>query len=398
MRKPPLKMPVATETWEPSFPPTRRPGEEEGDGEDGPDARLDIRIELLNDATVVVDYSLVGASNLSAPAAAATLFASAQRLKHRRYQEYDAATGRRTTNLKVRPFIQSTFGPFGPEAAALLRDIRRESKCSTRALEDRLAVFLARAVARRLRRAYGAYSVESPESASWWPDLPRPGPGPPDVAGPDDRSPGGPPGGRAPYSSLISPDKRSPSNGKKKAEEEKEQREEVKETGDPHPGCRSNLRGGQSRNGKNGTGSPTRKSHGSRAMGKLGKGLSCSGEQAQGDGKADRCIPALEYRLECRKGMGTLDPGAAQKRMPPRRGGLSPEKTAACVSKYCHRELRPERGKPGGIYGPDGAKLPESVFYRLSKKRYQARARGVDGGPHKTLEAAVAAVAQLRAA
>jgi hypothetical protein len=441
MRKPPLKMPVATETWEPSFPPTRRPGEEEGDGEDGPDARLDIRIELLNDATVVVDYSLVGASNLSAPAAAATLFASAQRLKHRRYQEYDAATGRRTTNLKVRPFIQSTFGPFGPEAAALLRDIRSESKCSTRALEDRLAVFLARAVARRLRRAYGAYSVESPESASWWPDLPRPGPGPPDVAGPDDRSPGGPPGGRAPYSSLISPDKRSPSNGKKKAEEEKEQREEVKETGDPHPGCRSNLRGGQSRNGKglpcsreraqngktgsptrksygsqekeanglpcsgeraqngkNGTGSPTRKSHGSRAMGKLGKGLSCSGERAQGDGKADRCIPALEYRLECRKGMGTLDPGAAQKRMPPRRGGLSPEKTAACVSKYCHRELRPERGKPGGIYGPDGAKLPESVFYRLSKKRYQARARGVDGGPHKTLEAAVAAVAQLRAA
>jgi hypothetical protein len=62
------------------------------------------------------------------------------------------------------------------------------------------------------------------------------------------------------------------------------------------------------------------------------------------------------------------------------------------------REVRPERGKPGGIYGPDGAKLPESVFYRLLKKRFQARAGGVDGRHHKTLEAAVAEADLFRAA
>ena len=61
------------------------------------------------------------------------------------------------------------------------------------------------------------------------------------------------------------------------------------------------------------------------------------------------------------------------------------------------REVRPERGKPGGIYGPDGAKLPESVFYRLLKKRFQARAGGVDGRHHKTLEAAVAEADLFRA-
>ena len=59
-------------------------------------------------------------------------------------------------------------------------------------------------------------------------------------------------------------------------------------------------------------------------------------------------------------------------------------------------EVRPEHGKPGGIYGPDGAKLPESVYYRLAKKRFQARVKGVDGSHHKTCEAAVAEVALLR--
>ncbi|MEO2237237.1 MAG: hypothetical protein ABGW95_03190, partial [Candidatus Poseidoniia archaeon] len=123
LRKRPLRMPVEVETWEPSFPPPRAANAEACDDEDGPDARLDLRIEELLDTTVVVDYSLVGATNLYAPATAKTLFASAQRGKHDRYREYDAATGRRFTNLKLRPFIQSTFGSLGPEACAFLRDV-----------------------------------------------------------------------------------------------------------------------------------------------------------------------------------------------------------------------------------------------------------------------------------
>ena len=88
LRKRPLRMPVEVETWEPSFPPPRAPDAEASDVEDGPDARLDLRIEELGDATVVVDYSLVGATNLYAPATAKTLFVSAQRGKHARYREY----------------------------------------------------------------------------------------------------------------------------------------------------------------------------------------------------------------------------------------------------------------------------------------------------------------------
>ena len=59
------------------------------------------------------------------------------------------------------------------------------------------------------------------------------------------------------------------------------------------------------------------------------------------------------------------------------------------------RESRPEFGEPGGIYGPDGARLPAHVFYRASKRRYRARVRRVDGKHHRDLAAAIAEASAL---
>lgn len=353
-----LRMPVEIETWEPSFPPPRAANAEASDDEDGPDARLDLRIEELLDATVVVDYSLVGATNLYAPATAKTLFASAQRGKHARYREFDAATGRRFTNLKLRPFIQSTFGSLGPEACALLRDVRKEAGVSTRALEDRLAVFLARAVARRLRRAYGVCSIAPPEASSWWPDLPQSGPGrAPDE--PDERSTPSTP--RATSAAPRSAAGRSSSKVTSHAEEGVRERSEVsKETGGTPPDR---------------TGSRTRESSGSHGKEPRG-GKSSRGKELKSGNRPVGKVPEYANRSQ---GNGQPGPKVARHAG----NGRGP------------RGSRPEFGKPGGIYGPDGARLPAPVFYRANKERYQVRVRRVDGKHHRDLATAIAEASVL---
>ena len=134
-------------------------------------ARRHGRVECLRDATNVVDYKLGGATCPSAPQSAAVLFNRIAARNRDQYREHDDA-GRRATNLKLRPFIQSTFGSIGPDAVAFLADVRADTGASTRALQDRLSIFLARAVARRLRRAHGAFGVPPPEAAGWWPEAP----------------------------------------------------------------------------------------------------------------------------------------------------------------------------------------------------------------------------------
>jgi hypothetical protein len=354
LQKTPIKLPVATETWEPSFPPPRKPEHRQTEGNGEPDARLDLRIELLRDTTVVVDYSLVGATNLYAPATAKTLFAAAQRAKHDRYQEFDPATGRRATNLKVRPFIQSTFGSLGPEAGALLRDVRREAKCSTRALEDRLAVFLARAGARRLRRAYGAYSVAPPEPSSWWPGLPRPGPSAPDDAGP---------GGRSPDRGVTG----------------RERTEDSNEAGGTHP----DFTGRRARKSSGPHGSVPeggKRSHSKEP--KIGQSSEPHGKEL----KYGESPHGKELKIGSRPDCGDSSQDNGQP---------GPKAARRAGKSRGPRESRPEFGEPGGIYGPDGARLPAHVFFRANKGRYLVRARRVDGKHHQDLAAAIAEASAL---
>ena len=288
LKRRPLGLAVEVESWEPSFPPPRRAGHPCPHGErarraaedtnDEPCARLDLRVECLRDATNVVDYKLGGATCPSAPQSAAVLFSRMATRNRDQYRERDDE-GRRATNLKLRPFIQSTFGSIGPDAVAFLADVRAETGASTRALQDRLAIFLARAVARRLRRAYGAYSVPPPETAGWWPEAPQPGSAPP---------------------------------------------------------------------GGDGSG---------------GAEAGWWGDALASDGASD--APAA----------GTPGDGAAAPGGAPRKGGKP-------------RESKPLRGAPGGIYGPDGARLPPNVFYLKGKKRYQSGLGQTKGKNRVTLAVA----------
>ena len=84
---------------------------------------------------------------------------------------------------------------------------------------------------------------------------------------------------------------------------------------------------------------------------------------------------------------GSLGSGAAEPRgapRPPRRGGRD-------------RSSRPERGKPGGIYGPDGVRLPDGVSYIVGRKRFRAELLGVRKTNRESLEEACADAAQVRA-
>ena len=166
------------------------------------------------------------------------------------------------------------------------RDVRLETGASTRALQDRLAIFLARAVARRLRRAYGSFNVALPDSGGWWPDLQPAGPNAP--------------GGAAPR--------------------------------EGHLGWWAGA-----------------------VAGALGRG-------------AD-------------------EPGDASHPRPAPRGSKGGKP----------RESKPLRGSPGGIYGPDGVRLPSNVFYLLAKKRYQSGIGQTKGANRQFLAEACADAALLQA-
>ena len=270
-------------------------------------------------------------------------------------------------------------------------------------------------MARRLRRAYGAYSVAPPETPGWWPDLPRPGPSTADDSAPHGRSPGrrgAPPpprelgtttepqagaaeGSSAPGASglgALSPSPPlvfSPSlslfppltsvgisreekkkderrNGQKKHEKDPKELRLAESDGNGHVKAGHEKAGGSVASEPNGQ----EKAGGSVAI------------EPNRHRKAGGSV-AIEPKDQTQAGGSVANEPRSQEK-------------AGRASKG-RREVRPERGKPGGIYGPDGAKLPESVFYRLLKKRFQARAGGVDGRYHKTLEAAVAEAELFRA-
>ena len=332
---------VEPESWEPALhaaPASSRPSRRrrrpppcDGDADDGQAARLDARIELLLDAVALIDYKLGGATNPSAPATAAAFFAREARAKFARYRVHGPG-GQRLTNLELRAFIQSTFGALGPEARGLLRDVRADTGKSTRALECRLSIYLARAVARRLRRAYGAYVLPPAHASGHWvgqrvSGSARCGP----AVLPAAAAAGQPPG-----------------------------------PGDLCPSQLSSL-------------------------------LDCDGLSA------DMVISQVESRSPADAALsvhaGDVSPAAVR----------LVESTSAAPSQACSspsparragrsapRALKPLQGTPGGIYGPDGRRLPDSVFFELKKNTFRARVTPAVGAHRRTIAEACADVASVR--
>ena len=116
-------------------------------------------------------------------------------------------------------------------------------------------------------------------------------------------------------------------------------------------------------------------------------------EGNEGKGHSD---PKAGLRLaEGSEGQGRIDPKDGL-RLAGGYGQSGPKIPRHAGTKRGPRESRPEFGKPGGIYGPGGSRLPAHVLYRAGKQRYQARVRRVDGKRHRNLADAVAEASALR--
>ena len=58
--------------------------------------------------------------------------------------------------------------------------------------------------------------------------------------------------------------------------------------------------------------------------------------------------------------------------------------------------MKPLQGTPGGIYGPDGRRLPDSVFFEQKKNTFRARVTPAVGAHRRTIAEACADVASVR--
>ena len=75
----------------------------------------------------------------------------------------------------------------------------------------------------------------------------------------------------------------------------------------------------------------------------------------------------------------------------PRVGGAGP-----LLAMRAPRALKPLQGTPGGIYGPDGRRLPDSVFFEQKKNTFRARVTPAVGAHRRTIAEACADVASVR--